>query len=149
MYSPNTVQLPGRSEQTSINDYLLHEELVHGPVHVISGTSGVLEGYLSPGSAYWMFEDFEFEVRTVFLDKQLNNGDSGSWVIRDNRLCGYILSRAVEQPWGYMLPIEPVLRDILKTLDGRASFEIPSEATVQQLRQRITLFIGGYSSKEA
>jgi hypothetical protein len=41
-----------------------------------------------------------------------------------------------------MLPIEPVLRDILKTLDGRASFEIPPEATVQQLRQRINLFIG-------
>ena len=45
------------------------------------------------------------------------DGDSGSWVIRDEKLCGVIFCRmgnGVE--WAYMLPIEAVFRSISKTL---------------------------------
>jgi hypothetical protein len=48
-------------------------------------------------------------------------GDSGSWVVRDDRLCGYIFSRVVDSFWAYMLPIEPILEDIRQTLNMEPS----------------------------
>lgn len=45
------------------------------------------------------------------------DGDSGSWVIKDDKLCGYIFSRVVNSLWAYMLPIEPVFEDIGRTLN--------------------------------
>jgi hypothetical protein len=37
---------------------------------------------------------------------------SGSWVIRDEKLCGYIIAVQDGSPWVYMLPIEGVFDDI-------------------------------------
>lgn len=45
------------------------------------------------------------------------DGDSGSWVIRDEKLCGVIFCRMGNGvKWAYMLPIEAVFRSISKTL---------------------------------
>jgi hypothetical protein len=54
----------------------LNQDLVHGPAHVVLGTSGVIEEYLSPGSAYWMFEGSYLALRMVFLNKQLSTSSS-------------------------------------------------------------------------
>ena len=74
IYSPNSVQLPVYGGKTTINEYILTEDLVHDDVYVVSGTGGVLTGYLTPEYSYWMLEDSYFEVRTVILDKQLSKG---------------------------------------------------------------------------
>jgi hypothetical protein len=50
----------------------------------------------------------------IFLAK----GDSVSWVIRDGRLCGYIIAGRDSLPWAYMIPIGAVLEDIKQTIEG-------------------------------
>ena len=45
------------------------------------------------------------------------DGDSGSWVIQDEKLCGVIFCRmGNEVEWAYMLPIEAIFQSISKTL---------------------------------
>ncbi|KAI9672490.1 MAG: hypothetical protein M1817_003256 [Caeruleum heppii] len=44
-----------------------------------------------------------------------NRGDSGSWVLRDAKVCGYIFCRVKGLPWAYMIPIEAVLQAIATT----------------------------------
>lgn len=60
-------------------------------------------------------------------------GDSGSWVIRDGRLCGYIFCRAVGLPMAYMLPIEPVIKEIARVLTNGVTenVQIPAGVTGQ------------------
>jgi hypothetical protein len=67
----------------------------------------------------------------------IGDGDSGSWVIRDHKLCGYIFSRIQGQPWAYMLPIETVFEDISKVLstDTHLRVRIPTAAEISQKRE--------------
>ena len=46
------------------------------------------------------------------------SGDSGSWVVRNGKLCGFIISRTVGEAWAYMLPIEQVFEDIHEHLES-------------------------------
>src|ERR1700722_19227330 len=65
----------------------------------------------------------------------LDYGDSGSWVIRDHKVCGYIVAIAVGELLAYMVPIEPVLQEIgrVVSISEHESIGIPSEATLAQL----------------
>lgn len=60
---------------------------------------------------------------------QAADGDSGSWVVRDGKLCGYIFCRVVGLPLAYMLPIEPVIKDITRIFssDTSAIVAIPGD----------------------
>lgn len=49
-------------------------------------------------------------------------GDSGSWVVKDNNLCGYIFATLDPEPWAYMLPIEPVFNEISRVCRPEAFF---------------------------
>jgi len=44
--------------------------------------------------------------------------------VRDSKVCGYIFARLDEEPWAYMLPIEPVFDEIhderVKAQSGRS-----------------------------
>ncbi|MCJ1383218.1 hypothetical protein MMC17_006331, partial [Xylographa soralifera] len=41
-------------------------------------------------------------------------GDSGSWVIRDGKVCGHIVDARDSLPMAYMIPMHQILRDISK-----------------------------------
>lgn len=86
LYNPNTFQLPGSSTMTSIEGFVPNKQLAHGSVHVLSSISGVCEGYLSPGSAYWMFGQSYFEVRTIFLNTKLSTSFLNSFIYTTNLL---------------------------------------------------------------
>ncbi len=64
---------------------------------------------------------FDIELTCTIVD-----GDSGSWVVMNQSVCGYIFTRAKELPWAYMLPIEPVFEDISKVF----SLDVPDMITV-------------------
>lgn len=60
-------------------------------------------------------------------------GSSGAWVVRGDKLCGYIVAIRQDVPWAYMVAIQPVLEDIgrrFKTDDVR----LPSAAEIESLR---------------
>jgi hypothetical protein len=60
---------------------------------------------------------------------------SGSWVVRNEKLCGYIIAVQDGSPWMYMLPIEGVFEDIVSftgsTRVGLVSEMDPELATQQ------------------
>jgi len=43
---------------------------------------------------------------------RLAPGDSGSWVIRENKVCGHVSAGRSAAPWVYMVPMERVFEDI-------------------------------------
>jgi hypothetical protein len=55
--------------------------------------------------------------------------------VLEGKLCGYILSRVVGRPWGYMLPIQPVIKDICKdlALDATKLLKVFSRTLLNEL----------------
>jgi len=80
---------------------------------------------------FYFFADSEFHVA---------DGDSGSWVVRDGKVCGYIFSRVVDSMLAYMLPIGPVLEDIRKTFGFKNSdsIDVPSSSRIHELYREAT-----------
>ncbi|KAG4438274.1 hypothetical protein IFR05_006256 [Cadophora sp. M221] len=105
---PNTVAIPDQPAPTVIGDWIPRSDLVTGTVWVAAG-SGLQKGTLmaTPASvfAWGSFRD----VRQILLDPR---GDSGSWVVRDGMLCGYIVAGRDFQPWAYMVLIEDIFAHI-------------------------------------
>lgn len=60
-------------------------------------------------------------------------GDSGSWVVKDHKLCGYIFATLDPQPWAYMLSIEPVFDEIssLFSKATKVDVDLPDAATIK------------------
>jgi len=63
----------------------------------------------------------------------LDDGDSGSWVVRDHKLCGYIFARLDGAAWAYMVPIEPVFDEISRVFskDIEVKVDVPDAATIK------------------
>ncbi|KAM3072295.1 hypothetical protein ACMFMG_009105 [Clarireedia jacksonii] len=147
LYGLNTFKPPGTTDIISVEGFASGDELLHGAVHVITASSGIREGYLSSSFAYWEIGSSCFEVRTVFMENPLHDGDSGSWVIVQGKLCGYIISRVVGKPWGYMLPIQPVIEDICKNLAlDTESVKVISRTLLDELQQgkRVATGLSGF-----
>jgi len=62
------------------------------------------------------------------------HGDSGSWVIQDGRLCGYIVAGRDSLPWAYMVLIEDVFENITSYLDESSRIYLPSKAYIDNMR---------------
>src|SRR5438045_6574078 len=59
-------------------------------------------------------------------------GDSGSWVIRDGKLCGYIYGGIENKPWAYMIPIESVFNHITQLLGSPTRIKVPSQDQINE-----------------
>ncbi|EXJ60139.1 hypothetical protein A1O7_04291 [Cladophialophora yegresii CBS 114405] len=89
-------------------------------------------GYLHSSPATFMVDGLVREVHLITLERILPLGSSGAWVLRGDKLYGYIVAVRQDVPWAYMTAIEPVLEDIrkkLKTEDVR----LPRAAEVASL----------------
>jgi hypothetical protein len=65
------------------------------------------------------------------------DGDSGSWVLQNSKVCGCIFARLDGLPWGYMLPIEPILKEISRvySIDGnQVKARIPTADTIEHIK---------------
>jgi hypothetical protein len=65
---------------------------------------------------------------------KVDDGDSGSWVMKGNKLCGYIFSRVHGRPWAYMLPISTVFEEISGFLSTKLHSPVllPTVAEINQ-----------------
>lgn len=68
-------------------------------------------------------------------DHEIECGDSGAWVVQDDKLCGMIIAASGLVPWAYMLPIECVFDDILLTVGG-TNITIPSKEEIRNLARK-------------
>ena len=60
-------------------------------------------------------------------------GSSGAWVVRGDKLCGYIIAIRQDVPWAYMVAIQPVLEDIRRRFKTDY-VRLPSAAEMESLR---------------
>ena len=66
-------------------------------------------------------------------------GDSGSWVIKNNSLCGIIIGGGGRFPWAFMLPIQQIQDDIRASLGHKMEFNLPSHDDLNQFRRGLPL----------
>ena len=60
---------------------------------------------------------------------QTEDGDSGSWVVRNGNVCGFIIGRTIGEPRAYMLPIERVFKEIQQHLKTTLKHEVSDPQT--------------------
>jgi hypothetical protein len=68
LYRENSFQVPGSNNMKFVEGHLKSSELCHGPVMVLSGVSGVRQGYLSTGISSLIIGKSCFDVWSIALD---------------------------------------------------------------------------------
>ncbi|KAL2067292.1 hypothetical protein VTL71DRAFT_1716 [Oculimacula yallundae] len=111
----------GEPEYYPIEGIVNVAALSFGEVWVIESPSSSILAVLIERTVLFAFGTNNFEGYPIKLAKPLEDGSSGSWVIRDGKVCGYIFSRAVGKQWAYMLPIEPVTDRISRIFSAKSS----------------------------
>lgn len=160
-YLPNQFQAEGCSDLIPIHEFLNTQDILDGNVWVCGGISGVQAGWISTTPTTIIYGKAEYSVVTIALlrplckfylanvycrkladQMKLAAGDSGSWVIQDNKLCGYILARLNNRQWAYMLPIQSVFDDIERylfdTTGSRVKVTLPTAPEVHFAQTRST-----------
>jgi hypothetical protein len=78
-----------------------------------------------------------YGISLLIRETNVADGDSGSWVLRNSKVCGCIFARLDGLPWGYMLPIEPILKEISRvySIDGnQVKVQIPDAHTMEHIK---------------
>ncbi|KAL2060453.1 hypothetical protein VTL71DRAFT_9484 [Oculimacula yallundae] len=111
----NSIHIPGQHELTFIESTRTKAELREGQVWIAAG-SGLYSGILNPVPASILIRNSICEVREISLTSPLVEGDSGSWVVQEGRLCGMIVAGSSFPPWAYMLLVEDIFSEIASCL---------------------------------
>ncbi|MCJ1424533.1 hypothetical protein MMC29_002421 [Sticta canariensis] len=138
-YKPNSFQPQiSDTQQVFIESHLTVEQLSDGEVWVCSAGKGPRLAMLYADRTLITIRNLTFEARSIGLAEELAHGDSGSWVVRHGKLCGYIHSRMLNRPWAYMLPIDPVFQEISRVLSPNSnesvSVEVATRAGIERAR---------------
>ncbi|KAF4446970.1 hypothetical protein F53441_9441 [Fusarium austroafricanum] len=116
-----------------------------------SKTSSVpFPGFIAPSTSIIMLDSTLFTVLRIDMLVPLEFGDSGSWVVVGNKVCGVIIAgsgRPYELPpddeqlseshvfSAYMLPMKDVLESISKTLDLDVSLPTLADYRIDYLQR--------------
>ena len=108
----HTLVLPNLHGTRDLLSVTPESQLITGDVWVLCGVDGDYKGLLTSSNASVHTQNGAMSVREVLLDSPLPLGSSGAWVIRDERICGYV----VASTWGglscFMVPMERAFREI-------------------------------------
>ncbi|KAH7395503.1 hypothetical protein BKA64DRAFT_708897 [Cadophora sp. MPI-SDFR-AT-0126] len=138
----NIICIPGEENPTLVSDWMPRSDISTGQVWVAAG-SGLQQGtVVSTPASIFSWGSFR-DVRQIILRRKLVRGDSGSWVIRNGMLCGYIVAGRDLQPWAYMVLIEDIFADINSfdpatlqvSIPGSEAFDIPNTELVEAVKQ--------------
>lgn len=127
----NTLVTP-TNDHLETKSFLNGAAMTGGEVWINAGSSGPVKGWLVDCPALLRRHGKIFEVFQVIPDQPLGTrissglkyhlhpadrssseapGDSGSWVLRANVLCGHIMASRKSVPWLYVLPISEILAE--------------------------------------
>ncbi|KAL8664658.1 MAG: hypothetical protein Q9202_002928 [Teloschistes flavicans] len=87
-----------------------------GEVVIATAAIGPQTGQLHSAPATMKVNKLLVNVQLIILEHALPRGNSGAWVVLEGKLCGYVVAVRQDLPWAYMVPIEPILEDIKRTL---------------------------------
>ena len=111
--------------------HVIQELKLHaGRVSIRSGTEKSCEGFLTQTSSSLHTLDAVIDVREILLDVELFEGASGSWVFRDDGVCGYIIAFMGSKLSCLMIPMEDAFQDIEEVLGGKVQFSRNNEDAI-------------------
>ncbi|KAI8961532.1 hypothetical protein F5Y11DRAFT_225784 [Daldinia sp. FL1419] len=114
-------------------------------------------GLIAAGAASVVLNGAIFSVLRIYMDAPLDYGDSGSWVVIGNAVCGIIIAADQKDPYfnnsepgtsschesqnteifsAYMIPMVDILDSISKTLSVNVSFPSFVDYRIDTLRAR-------------
>ncbi|MCJ1291898.1 hypothetical protein MMC34_003446 [Xylographa carneopallida] len=148
MIVPNLIHRERGSGVQLIQDIVTQAELPKGenglvdlPCTIVTA-HGPQKARLSHGTSLLEIDGSSFQAKRIELDHplgknliilfesllidSLERGDSGSWVIFDDRLCGSILAGREHPPCAYMVPIEDIFNSVIQGM-GATRVSLPSK----------------------
>ena len=112
--------------------HVIQETKLHpGRVSVRRGTDKSCEGFLTQTSSSLHTWDAVIDVREILLDVELFDGASGSWVLRDDGVCGYIIAVMGSKLSCLMIPMERAFQDIEDVLGSEVQFSRNNEDAIE------------------
>jgi peptide-N4-(N-acetyl-beta-glucosaminyl)asparagine amidase len=110
---------------TNISESIPKAELDQGEVWIVSDDpDNFVKGYLLEGNASVILRGTVMHTRKIQVASPGARGLSGSWVIREGKLCGSIYAAYDRSPYLHMVPAEDIFQDIdqlLGTSDTRVA----------------------------
>ncbi|KAJ3541756.1 hypothetical protein NM208_g4458 [Fusarium decemcellulare] len=110
---------------------------------IFVSASTFVPGLIAPGRSTVVLDGAAFSVLRVDMDSELDYGDSGSWVLVGNGVCGVIIagsSRVPGQkgslPAAYMIPIVDIFDNISTTLSVKVSLPTLVDYRIDCLKAR-------------
>ncbi|KAF4624884.1 hypothetical protein G7Y89_g13285 [Cudoniella acicularis] len=147
LHFSNQYFIPGSTEPRElrlVSNIQRTQDFADGEVLVCAGSSGNQAGFLSAAPSSILFGDTFYDVFSLSLEAPLADGDSGSWVVKDEKVWGMIFARLEGLPWAYMLPIEQIFDRIALSYSksqARALVKIPDLTSELRDNTKHTIFM--------
>ena len=90
--------------------------LMAGEAHILHGVDSRYIGFLTQADVSFHTNRKVMHVREIVLDAPLPNGVSGSWVVRDHEVLGYVVAVSNKGLSCFMVSMERAFRDIESVL---------------------------------
>lgn len=144
---PNGFQDPVRETVTDILDFIPTSDLLGGEVWIIATCCDKpLVGYLLEGDASVILRGTVMRTKKIQVAFPGVPGLSGSWVVREGKLCGSIYAAYDRSPYLHMLPAESIFQDVAKLLTT-SNIRVATPQDIRQRKSLTTHIASGESTK--
>ncbi|WYZ41411.1 hypothetical protein EsH8_V_000306 [Colletotrichum jinshuiense] len=127
----------GLVTKNPLSSYTTNAELLSGPVSLLFSDNVVTGATILPETQQMPSLGKSLPARKVQLSAPLAPGTSGTWLIRDESLCGMIIARYPGEPLALFVAAEDILQDIASSFPHHKWLPlipgIPSVALESQL----------------
>ncbi|KAH7070517.1 hypothetical protein BKA63DRAFT_78513 [Paraphoma chrysanthemicola] len=108
---------PDHNTIETISDHIPTRELLSGDVWVITSCGNApVKGFLLEGDASVILRGTIMRTKKIQVPLTSAHGLSGSWVVREGKLCGVIYAAYDLSPYLHMLPAERMFQDIAEVV---------------------------------
>ncbi|CAI9630833.1 unnamed protein product [Alternaria burnsii] len=142
----NTYQLKDRSHFESVSDYTPTSELKSGDVTICTNDDTLpMKGIMVKGDAPIVVGGVVMLTRMIEVTTMPSPGLSGSWVVREGKLCGVVYAGSVSIPYLYIIPAEIMLEDVKKLL-GASTVRVATAQNISTWKLENVGFVPTFGS---
>ena len=109
---PYSCVLPNLNSSSELQSVIPETELLCGDVSILCGADVRCTGLLTQTNTSLHTGTTTMEVREILLAVPLAGGASGAWVVRDTKVCGYVVAVTGRGLSCFMVPMERAFKDI-------------------------------------
>lgn len=108
--------LPNLDGSTVLLDAVREVDLAAGDIWILCGAAIRCKGFLTQLRTSFHTKDAAIDCREVLLERCLPSGSSGAWIVRGDRVCGYVVAVTRSGLSCYMLSMVSTLDGIQRSL---------------------------------